>query len=228
MIGNRVFAISGDANELRYLLSQDPIPREEAVTLVEHMQDSIRKLESILQDYRDFVTATKVEFGMHDLTEIVREAAMNVLVEGGPIRVHFEVLEKLEPFLIDTKKVERAVSELIENATHYMDSGTVFVRVGLANSTDLRTANLRPRNLRYAKIEVEDQGPGVPTEYKQRIFEAYYSSRSKGMGLGLSIVKGIVEAHDGYIFENGVPGQGARFVILLPMRQEKATDQTAA
>lgn len=228
MIGNRVFAISGDANELKYMLSQETIPRREAIELVEHMQDSIGKLETILQDYRDFVTATKLEMGMYDLVAIVKDAAKNVLVEGGPIEVQFEELEKLDPFLIDTKKVERAVSELVENAAHYMEKGVVFVRVGLANKDNLKTANLRPRNLQYAKIEIEDQGPGVPVEYKQRIFEAYYSSRSKGMGLGLSIVKGIVEAHDGFIFENGIPGQGARFVILLPMRKESGAGQTAA
>ena len=51
---------------------------------------------------------------------------------------------------------------------------------------------------------------------KPKIFNPFYTSRAKGMGLGLSIVKGVVNAHDGVIFENGRPGKGAKFTILLP------------
>ncbi len=223
MIGNRVFAIAGDANELKYMINSDPMPRDQAIAVLEHLQDSIRKLESILQDYRDFVTATKVNLAFDSLSDVVRKAAQGLLAEGGPIQVSFEQLDETEPFLIDTQKVERAVSELIENATHYMDAGVVTVRAGLATSEDFANVSLSPQGVGYAKIEVEDQGPGVPEEHKARIFDAYYSSRAKGMGLGLSIVKGVVDAHDGYIFENGTPGQGARFVILLPMRKSETT-----
>lgn len=222
MIGNRVFAIAGDANELRYMLNEEPFPKQRALELLDHMQDSIRKLESILQDYRDFVTATKLHFATNNLATVVREAATSVLPDGGPIKVVFEELDALPEFRFDTQKVERAVSELVENATHYMSAGVVTTRVGLSTVEDLAAANIKPRGLKYAKIEVEDQGPGVPSEFKQKIFDAYYSSRAKGMGLGLSIVKGIVDAHEGYIFENGVSGKGAKFVILLPMRTNGA------
>ncbi|MGC8835158.1 MAG: ATP-binding protein, partial [Armatimonadota bacterium] len=60
---------------------------------------------------------------------------------------------------------------------------------------------------------------------KKRIFDPFFTTRSKGMGLGLSIVKGIVEAHRGVIVENGEPGAGARFVILLPATSEVSCHQ---
>jgi signal transduction histidine kinase len=66
------------------------------------------------------------------------------------------------------------------------------------------------------QIEFADQGPGVPLDSKDRIFRPFYTSRVKGMGLGLSIVKGIVEAHQGIIREVGEAGKGARFLIFLP------------
>jgi signal transduction histidine kinase len=63
---------------------------------------------------------------------------------------------------------------------------------------------------------VADSGPGVPAEAKERIFQPFYTSRAKGMGLGLSIVKGIVESHEGLIREAGTSGAGARFQLFLP------------
>ncbi len=70
----------------------------------------------------------------------------------------------------------------------------------------------------FVCIEVEDEGPGVPEEQKSKVFDPYQTSRAKGMGLGLSIVKGIADAHGGTVFEAGEEGKGARFVILLPIR----------
>jgi two-component system sensor histidine kinase HydH len=64
---------------------------------------------------------------------------------------------------------------------------------------------------------VEDSGPGVPDDVKSLIFQPFYSGRVKGMGLGLGIVKGIVDAHGGDVFENGVFREGARFVLHVPL-----------
>jgi len=69
----------------------------------------------------------------------------------------------------------------------------------------------------FAEITIEDTGPGVEDEAKATIFQPFFSKRVKGMGLGLSIVKGIVDAHGGEVFEAGRLGHGARFVILLPV-----------
>ena len=71
------------------------------------------------------------------------------------------------------------------------------------------------------QVRFEDNGPGVPTKNKPKIFDAFYTSRAKGMGLGLSIVKGVVEAHGGVIYESGTPGSGATFTIVLPARERR-------
>jgi signal transduction histidine kinase len=63
----------------------------------------------------------------------------------------------------------------------------------------------------------------VPETDKERIFTPFYTSRAKGMGLGLSIVKGILEAHHGCIIERGAPGRGATFVTYLPARTSQGT-----
>ncbi len=74
----------------------------------------------------------------------------------------------------------------------------------------------------YALIHFRDNGSGVPFENKGRIFEAFFSTYAHGTGLGLALVRRIVEGHAGRITESGVPGEGADFEIYLPVAESKA------
>ena len=70
------------------------------------------------------------------------------------------------------------------------------------------------------QVEFRDDGPGVPADLKDRIFTPFYTSRARGLGLGLSIVKGILEAHRGGIAEIGGPDEGAHFIAFLPAKTD--------
>jgi signal transduction histidine kinase len=122
----------------------------------------------------------------------------------------------------DADKLKRAFAELIENAVSFMPEGGEFrVTTSLIEpGQGPMLARLSPSR-RYVQIAFEDSGPGVAEEMKGRIFQPFFSSRVKGMGLGLSIVKGVIDAHHGTIRETGEPGQGARFQIFLPVNGEK-------
>jgi signal transduction histidine kinase len=68
------------------------------------------------------------------------------------------------------------------------------------------------------EISVRDEGPGVPPDKKERIFEAYYTTKEKGTGLGLAIVKHNVELYGGAMRVESELGKGARFVVLFPAK----------
>jgi two-component system nitrogen regulation sensor histidine kinase NtrY len=68
------------------------------------------------------------------------------------------------------------------------------------------------------RFEVADDGVGIPPEDRRRIFEPYFSTKSKGTGLGLAIVSRIVADHHGYIRVQDNPPRGTRFVVELPAR----------
>ena len=73
-------------------------------------------------------------------------------------------------------------------------------------------------SLQSVRFEVADDGVGIPLEDRRRIFEPYFSTKSKGTGLGLAIVSRIVADHHGYIRVQDNPPQGTRFIVELPAR----------
>lgn len=218
MIGNRVFALKGDVNELGFLLEGNPLDLEAVREIHRSLGANVMRVEEILQDFRDFLTATQLTPEPGDVNDLIRETVAEVFPKRGPASLRLDLADGLPLALIDGKKLRRAVSELIENALGYMSEGELTVRTSLAENAKGRIGGKRGRNS-YVRIEVEDDGPGVSSEHKGRIFQPFYTGRVKGMGLGLSIVKGIVDAHGGAVFEEGEVGDGAKFVILVPLAE---------
>jgi signal transduction histidine kinase len=216
MIGNRVFAIRGDVNELGHLLA-DPRPRhDKLLALQQSLLTNVQRIEEILQDFRDFVMATQLSTARAELNFVVREAVQEVFPRRSKVRVEYDLAEGLPEVVIDVRKIRRAITELVENALSFFEQGALRVKTGRASAAAVRRARLA-RSKEYLAIEIEDQGPGIKQEHKARIFEPFFTTRVKGMGLGLSIVKGILDAHGGAVLEQGAEGKGARFLLLIPV-----------
>lgn len=216
MIGNRVFALKGDINELYHLLASREPDIDEIRDLQKSLQTNVTRIEEILQDFRDFLTATQIDRKPTDLNALIKETADEVFPKSSPVKLQLELDENLPLVPVDGKRLRRAISELIENSFNYMAEGRLLIRTRSVDKEEFYETR-RYNTPRYACIEVQDSGPGVAEKEKATIFQPFFSNRVKGMGLGLSIVKGIVDAHGGEVFEAGEAGQGANFVILLPL-----------
>ena len=104
----------------------------------------------------------------------------------------------------DRQRIETALDSLVENAVRYTEKGG---RIELAAYPDEESV----------VIEVRDDGPGIPDKELAYIFESFYSGSSRGgTGMGLAIVKAIVEAHGGTVSAENLPGGGASFRLRLP------------
>jgi signal transduction histidine kinase len=226
MIGNRTFAIKGDLNELKYRLTSGAAGctltnqdlKDEVLALADSIEHGVFRLEEILSEFRDFVMATQLTLHEVDLNRIVRETVAEIFPKRGRVRLEEEYSPDLPIVRCDADKLKRAFSELIENAVSFQpDGGLLRVTTALFASGQIPAVVRLAPTRRYVQIEFADAGPGVPGEIKDRIFTPFFTSRVKGMGLGLSIVKGIVDAHHGAIRETGEPGHGARFLIYIPV-----------
>lgn len=223
MIGNRVFALKGDVNELGYLIEETPTPLEDLRKITTSLRTNVQRVEEILQEFRDFVVATQLTKHPVEFNRLVEGAVHEMLPRRSEVKVLVDYDHSLGDVELDERKVRRALTELVENALSF-EASELKVRTFRADPSLKLLARL-PKAREFAAVEIVDNGPGVDSERKEQIFQPFYSSRVKGMGLGLSIVKGIVDAHGGAVIETGEEGGGARFVILLPTQNRRESEK---
>jgi signal transduction histidine kinase len=99
------------------------------------------------------------------------------------------------------------------------DHGAITLRTGLACLTEAEASPQDRPGGQYAFLEVEDTGPGIPEDIRSRIFDVFFTTKTedKGTGLGLAMVRAIVQQHDGLLRMETDPGQGTCFRVLLPV-----------
>ena len=224
MIGNTVFGVKGHLNELGYILkakegSDDP-DWIETREMMSHVTRGIYRLEGILGEFRDFVLATQLHTTVADLGGILRNVTAETFPKHSEIELILNLTPGLPPLLGDEVKLKRAFGELIENSIDFQpQGGQVTIKSSLADPKSLSQITKTPFAGPVLRVDFLDRGPGLSELDRKRVFAPFYTKKAKGMGLGLSIVKGIIEAHGGVICEIGDEDQsegGAHFVILLP------------
>jgi signal transduction histidine kinase len=214
-----------------------------------------RRLSSLIENVLDFSRIEQgrkqYEFEPTDLLALTRETVklMEPYAEEKGVRLEFNPkleTEKTE-LELDGRAIQQALVNLIDNAIKHSPKGQI-VSVGVDDS-DRRTGIL-PVSIIAAEsasqsgpenksgtgrmpvlLYVEDHGPGIPPAEQEKIFERFYRLGSElrretqGVGIGLSIVRHIVEAHGGKVTVRSNVGQGSRFTIVLPAKTSETTDE---
>jgi two-component system sensor histidine kinase KdpD len=185
--------------EERHELSEAVVEEGQRLSrLVENLLDVSRLESGNAEPHREPV----------DLGEVLEAARHSVRAEEGRVRL---ALDPGLPVLRgDAAQLERAFANLLENAIRHGDGRPVLVRS-------------RQIGARLV-VRVVDQGVGIPEPDRGRVFEPFYrreEDSGRGFGLGLAIVKGFVEANDGEIAVESVPGQGSTFVVSFPVFEEE-------
>jgi two-component system nitrogen regulation sensor histidine kinase NtrY len=185
----------------------------------------IRQVEDIgrmVDEFSAFARMPKPEMKVIDIREALREASF--LVEVSRTDIKFERDFGNEPLkgTFDSRLMAQAFGNVIKNAAEAIesvskeigDAGAIRIRAGMADG--------------MIRVDVMDNGKGLPRENRQRLLEPYMTTREKGTGLGLAIVKKIVEDHGGRLELHDAPadfhgGRGAMITMMLPI----AAGQTA-
>jgi two-component system, NtrC family, sensor histidine kinase HydH len=111
---------------------------------------------------------------------------------------------------MDRRLIRQALVNVLVNAIHAMPQG------GVVQVRARREAHGTKEVLR---IDVADQGCGIPTELVHRVFEPFFTTKAQGTGLGLAVVKRNVEVHHGELALESTPGRGTTFTFRLPLTQ---------
>jgi len=187
----------------RYLQDKKQNPDEHIVSFITDKRQELLRLQDRLNELREFSRPFTLNLSSVSLAASVTEADMEKLLSLNPkpIAIEHQFPEDLPPVIADSEKLREVLVNLSKNAIEAMPEG----------------GKLKLRAYRLGKdvcLEIEDNGVGIPAGVN--IFEPFTTSKSTGWGLGLSIVRQIVSAHNGTIEYKSEPGRGTLFKICLP------------
>ncbi len=182
--------------------------------LIEPMEQAARQAQragQIIRRLRAFVRRTDPHRSTVDLNELVREAAAldEADVRQADVSLHFELANDLPLVQADAIEIEQVVLNLLRNGIEAMGATEPAHR-----RLVLQTSRLANKQI---EVAVADSGPGLPPKLQDRVFEPFVTTKSTGMGMGLSITRSIVEAHGGRLWVTPNPGRGVTFHFSLPI-----------
>jgi two-component system nitrogen regulation sensor histidine kinase NtrY len=166
----------------------------------------VEELKGMVNEFSNFARMPACQPTPNRLNEIIQEAL--ILFQGGQRPIQFEFIPDELPVLnIDRDQMKRVMINLIKNSLAAIDDeGKIRIRTKYDSK------------LQIVRLEVSDDGRGIPDEDKERLFEPYFSTRKSGTGLGLTIVNAIISDHNGYIRVRDNKPKGTTFLIELPVR----------
>jgi GAF domain-containing protein len=200
-VRNPLGVIFNSLGSLRRLLR----PAGDARLLLDIVGEEADRLNRIVGDLLDFARPSTPELRPEPLERVVEEAVGAALAQRpAGVEVRRELDASVPPVPMDARLVRQAVLNVAVNAIQAMPRGGRIV---------VRTR----REGDAAILEIEDTGAGIPEEVRGRIFEPFFTTKASGTGLGLAVVKRIVEGHGGAVSVASRPGAGAIFALRFPL-----------
>src|SRR5579863_9389963 len=206
--------------------------------VLQDMQVSGKRLEQFIQDFLTYSAletgGLRMQFDAGNINDCLSEVCRlwsNRFQEKG-LALYFLANDKLPVFPFDSPKLERVISNLLENSFKFTpQGGTVWLHAEphmwerRAASQPSGSGERRRQNVSHpnaVKVSVSDTGPGIPAEFHLEVFDDFFrlpgNENQEGMGLGLAIVRRLVQAMGGKIWVESDPGGGCKFSFLLPYK----------
>lgn len=183
---------------------------------VQVAQREIGRLDNIISQFLRALRPDGSERSAQQINEVVEES-LNFLrpeLDDRDILVEAEMATDLPPVEIDVTQLKQALYNLIKNSIQAMPSGGIL-RVSTG------------RNDTHLLVSIADNGCGIDAETVARIFDPYFTTKQKGSGLGLFIVRRIIQQHGGELAIESEPGQGTTARIILPLTERRVRLLTA-
>lgn len=200
-LGNPVFAIEANLSSLQRRIREGR--SSEALEVVEDLRASVAKAKVILDEFKSFNRA--IEPAPVVLKPVLNKACQVARTMG--VACEIDCPPGLS-VIADPDRLAESFDELVANSLHWLDKGGKN-RIGVSVTPQDASGT--------ALIHFTDNGPGISPAHKDRIFDAFFTTNPHGTGLGLALVRRMVEGHGGTIREVGAKGDGADFEITLPL-----------
>ncbi|MBI3185373.1 MAG: GAF domain-containing protein [Myxococcales bacterium] len=207
-VRNPLGVIFNSLGSLRKILK----PSGDAELLLRIVGEEADRLNRIVGELLDFVRPYDAQLRPVEVSSAIASAVETAVaaVAAGGVEIHTEVPPGLPPVGADSDMLRQALVNLIINAIQAMPKrGRVTV---CAKGPE-------PEGARVMRVEVSDEGVGIPPQHLGRIFEPFFTTKASGTGLGLAVVKRIIDAHGGEIEVRSASGSGTTFTVRLPLAE---------
>jgi two-component system sensor kinase FixL len=200
------------------LVRRQPLDIERLEKMIGQGAEQTLRAGQIIRRLRDFVAKGEADRRIESLPQLLEEAGALAMIAAADrsVRLRFEIAADLPPVLVDKVQVQQVAMNLIRNAVeamHAVDRKELTVVAKRANDD-------------YVEVSVSDTGPGISGDVADQLFQPFTSTKSTGMGIGLSISRTIIEAHGGRIWleANSSGGATFRFTLRAVSDQEEVVE----
>jgi C4-dicarboxylate-specific signal transduction histidine kinase len=213
-------------------LKADAIKKEDLIVALEKTGRQAERAGQIIHRIRAFVKRSEPQRQLANAQSIVDDAVdlAGIELRRRNVAIHTYVAQRLPPLMADPILIEQVVLNLLKNAAEAIDNARM---PPARRNIELRVV---PRHTAeeggVIEFSVTDMGPGIKEEAIERLYEAFFSTKTDGLGIGLSLCRSIVESHRGRIkaqnLYNGNAVVGCRFSFTLPVEPMRAEHGAAS
>jgi len=200
---------------------------EETRVLLQDMTDAVQRADKIIGGLLSYSRNRELDTAIVDLNATLEQSLLLVKheIDKRHIVVVKDLADALPPVCLDEFKIQQVFVNLITNAVHAIgEEGEIRVRTGVetmqrGKSIGLRSTDRFVPGERVVVVDIEDSGPGIPTEHLERVFDPFFTTKPTGVGtgLGLSVSRQIVEMHGGTIDLGNRETGGARVTTMFKL-----------
>jgi signal transduction histidine kinase len=188
-------------------------PDEESRDLLHDTQSEVDRLGGLVTSFLSYARPARIEKRPAQINALVNDMADFLRADAQQRGVEIEtgLAGGLPVIALDARQVRQALLNIVHNAVAAVETGgggTVWLRTASGSAGEVL-------------LEIEDDGPGIPEEKMDSIFQVFYSSKPGGTGLGLPIAQRVMEGHGGRIQVESRPGSGTRFTLVFPRRADR-------
>jgi signal transduction histidine kinase len=207
-------AILHNAQAAQHILGAGTVNLEEIREILADIVDDDRRADGVIRRLRGLLKKGALEFATLDINEIMTEMMRLVSSEAAlrNVSVRLELAPRLPPTQGDRVQLQQVILNLVLNGLDAMPE-----QVTGARTLALHTAKDSATTIR---VEVQDRGRGIDGADLDNIFQAFYTTKATGLGMGLAIARSIVEAHGGQLEARNNPEGGATFSFTLPISDQ--------
>ena len=208
-------------------ISLAKLESERGEDIMESLEEALRvssKASALTQQLLVFSKGGAPVKKAASIAEVLRDSTAFTL-RGSKVKCKFKIAKELWPVKVDVGQFSQVIHNLVINALQAMFRGGEM-RLTADNVSLEKIYDLPLTPGRYVVIKIQDQGNGIAPEYLPKIFDPYFTTKSKGSGLGLTMSYTTIKRHDGHITVESEEGQGTTFHIYLPATEEIPQEET--